>query len=167
MPIYEFYCEDCHTIYSFFSRRVNTEKRPGCPDCSRSALTRQVSTFSSPRSGDDRADEPPADLDQAGLERAMASMSQDLVGMDEQNPRQAASVMRQLFDASGLRIGATMDEAIERLEAGEDPDRIEAELGEALQDGDLFQTTPRQLIHDIRRKHLPPRVDETLYELDA
>ena len=167
MPIYEFYCEDCHTIYSFFSRRVNTEKHPGCPDCSRSALTRQVSMFSSPRSGDDRADEPPADLDQAGLERAMASMSQDLVGMDEQNPRQAASVMRQLFDASGLRIGATMDEAIERLEAGEDPDRIEAELGEALKDGDLFQTTPRQLIHDIRRKHLPPRVDETLYELDA
>ena len=140
MPIYEFYCDDCHTIYSFFSRRVNTEKHPGCPDCSRSALTRQVSMFSSPRSGDDRADEPPADLDQAGLERAMASMSQDLVGMDEQNPRQAASVMRQLFDASGLRIGATMDEAIERLEAGEDPDRIEAELGEALQDGDLFQT---------------------------
>ena len=167
MPIYEFYCEDCHTIYSFFSRRVNTEKHPGCPDCSRSALTRQVSMFSSPRSGDDRADEPPADLDQAGLERAMASMSQDLVGLDEENPRQAASVMRRLFDASGLRIGATMDEAIERLEAGEDPDRIEAELGKALQDGDLFQTTPRQLIHDIRRKHLPPRVDETLYELDA
>ena len=48
MPIYEFYCADCHTIYSFFSRRVNTEKIPACPDsrCGRTALARQVSLFS-------------------------------------------------------------------------------------------------------------------------
>lgn len=122
--------------------------------------------FSAPRSRDTVPDDLPADLDEAGLERAMASMSQDLANLDEEDPRQAASVMRRLFDASGLRMGGTMDEAIQRLEAGEDLSKIEADLGDALQDGGLFRTTPRQLIDDIRRKHLPPRVDETLYELD-
>ncbi|MED5407794.1 MAG: zinc ribbon domain-containing protein [Pseudomonadota bacterium] len=166
MPIYEFYCKDCHAIYSFFSRRVNTDSHPECPICGRSVLSRQVSMFSAPRNRDTEADDLPADLDEAGLERAMASMSQDLANLDEEDPRQAASVMRRLFDASGLRMGGTMDEAIQRLEAGEDPSKIEADLGDALQDGGLFRTTPRQLIDDIRRKHLPPRVDETLYELD-
>ncbi|MCK4728291.1 MAG: zinc ribbon domain-containing protein, partial [Desulfobacterales bacterium] len=33
MPIYEFYCEDCNTIFNFFSRSVNTTKRPPCPRC--------------------------------------------------------------------------------------------------------------------------------------
>jgi hypothetical protein len=28
MPIYEFYCEDCHTIFNFFSKNVNTTKKP-------------------------------------------------------------------------------------------------------------------------------------------
>ena len=33
MPIYEFYCRKCNTIYNFFSRSVNTEKIPFCPKC--------------------------------------------------------------------------------------------------------------------------------------
>ncbi len=33
MPIYEFYCEQCHTIYNFFSRKINLEKIPDCPKC--------------------------------------------------------------------------------------------------------------------------------------
>ena len=104
MPIYEFYCDDCHTIYSFFSRRVNTEKRPGCPDCSRSALTRQVSMFSSPRSGDDRADEPPADLDQATgpgrRHRTQAARSRNLTrGTREYSP-QYSSARRSCWAAS-------------------------------------------------------------------
>ncbi|XCN71926.1 MAG: FmdB family zinc ribbon protein [Candidatus Electrothrix aestuarii] len=33
MPIYEFYCQDCNTIFNFFSSRINTEKRPDCPKC--------------------------------------------------------------------------------------------------------------------------------------
>ena len=28
MPVYEFYCSDCHAILNFLSRQVNTDKRP-------------------------------------------------------------------------------------------------------------------------------------------
>ncbi|RLB88031.1 MAG: zinc ribbon domain-containing protein, partial [Deltaproteobacteria bacterium] len=45
MPIYEFYCEECNTIFNFFSRSVNTSKRPLCPKCKRKKLKRQMSTF--------------------------------------------------------------------------------------------------------------------------
>ena len=45
MPIYEFYCQHCHTIYSFFSSRVNTRKRPKCPQCKIRVLSKQMSAF--------------------------------------------------------------------------------------------------------------------------
>jgi putative FmdB family regulatory protein len=45
MPIYEFYCESCNTIFSFFSRRIDTETVPGCPRCAAPELSRQVSMF--------------------------------------------------------------------------------------------------------------------------
>ena len=45
MPIYEFYCADCHTIFNFFSRTVNTRKSPLCPRCGKRTLDRQVSAF--------------------------------------------------------------------------------------------------------------------------
>lgn len=45
MPIYEFYCRRCNTIYSFFSRTINTDKVPNCPKCKRVKLKRQMSIF--------------------------------------------------------------------------------------------------------------------------
>ncbi|MDH3798752.1 MAG: zinc ribbon domain-containing protein, partial [Desulfobacterales bacterium] len=43
MPIYEFYCEDCNTIFNFFSKSVNTTKTPKCPNCKKKRLSRQMS----------------------------------------------------------------------------------------------------------------------------
>jgi len=45
MPIYEFYCPDCHCLYQFRSHRIETEKRPPCPDCGRKHLDRQITNF--------------------------------------------------------------------------------------------------------------------------
>src|SRR4030043_142816 len=46
MPIYEFYCKNCHMIFNFFSASINVEKRPKCPRCKRIKLARQMSEFS-------------------------------------------------------------------------------------------------------------------------
>ena len=45
MPIYEFYCEDCNTIFNFFSKTINTTKKPKCPKCKTQQLSRQMSAF--------------------------------------------------------------------------------------------------------------------------
>jgi uncharacterized protein YlaI len=33
MPIYEFYCSRCNTMFNFFSSRVNTGKKTMRPKC--------------------------------------------------------------------------------------------------------------------------------------
>ena len=62
MPIYEFYCADCHAVFSFLARKPDTEKRPKCPRCGRPNLHLKVSRFaiSKGRSEPRESDELPA-----------------------------------------------------------------------------------------------------------
>ncbi|HAR99256.1 MAG TPA: hypothetical protein DCS11_10280 [Syntrophus sp. (in: bacteria)] len=163
MPIYEFYCAKCNTIYNFFSRTVNTDKIPTCPRCKRVRLKRQMSVFAKLSGG---KDEPPADdmppIDEAKMEKAMAMLAGEADRINEDDPRQAAALMRKLSDATGLKLGAGMEEALSRMERGEDPEKIEAEMG------DLFEGEEPFLLEAKGGKggRKPrPSVDETLYDL--
>jgi putative FmdB family regulatory protein len=162
MPIYEYYCSDCNTVFNFFSRTINVDKRPGCPRCGRK-LRRQMSVFAKVSRGQE---EPAGDgmppLDEAKMEKAMAMLAGESERINEDDPRQAAQLMRKLTDATGLSLGAGMEEALRRLEKGEDPDQIEAEMGDLLEGGEPF--VPDAGGKRGRRKP-KPRVDETLYDL--
>lgn len=162
MPVYEFYCADCHTIYNFLSRRVNTDKRPDCPRCGRHELERRVSLFTFSNTRKEEPVEGMPDMDEDKLEKAMMGLASEMEGMDENDPKQMARLMRRLKDATGINLGQGMEEAIRRLESGDDPDRIEAEMGD-LFDGDAPLTI--EGIKGIRRKILPPAQDDTLYPL--
>ncbi|MDD5704905.1 MAG: zinc ribbon domain-containing protein [Kiritimatiellae bacterium] len=166
MPIYEFYCSACHTVFSFLSKRVDTGSTPPCPRCRR-ALSRQVSLFAAARGGKE-SDAAGADdglpVDDARLERAMESMAGQIEGLDENNPRQAAQAMRQLAAASGLRLNATVNEALSRMEAGEDPEAIEQEYGDALEADNPFETDGAGRQVRGARRAAPAR-DSRLYEL--
>ena len=178
MPVYEFYCPDCHTILSFFSRRVDTDTRPACPSCGRPELGRQASLFAISKGRDETSDEGggegdlPAGMDEERLMRAFASMEGELSGLDDDaDPKQAARLMRRLFDASGLKLGDGMAEAIRRMEAGEDPDAIDAELGDVLADEDPFAngtgkgTAVGEALKRLRRDLLPAARDDNWYPL--
>lgn len=175
VPIYEFYCSDCHRLFSFLSRAVNTEKRPACPRCGRAELARQASAFAiskgrkEPEASKPGMPEIPG-LDEARLERAMAEMEREAGGMDEDDPRQAARMMRRLFDASGMPMGSGMQEALRRMEAGEDPESVEAELGDVLAEDPFAaaaagEVEPKGSLARLRRRVLPPSVDPNLYDL--
>ncbi|GIX48471.1 MAG: cytochrome c [Candidatus Tectimicrobiota bacterium] len=166
MPVYEFYCADCHMIFNFFSRRVNTDKRPDCPRCGRPQLERQVSLFaiSKGRKEEDEGDLP--DFDESRMERAMMELAAEAENMNEDDPRQAARMMRRLYETMGLQPGAGMQEAIRRMEAGEDPDQIEAELGDLLEEEDPFSgALLKKGVKGVAKAYTRPRVDERLYEL--
>lgn len=167
MPIYEFYCPDCHVIFSFLSRRINTRKKPDCPRCGRSKISRKPSTFAISRQLEESDDDPLANMDEDRLEQAMASLASEAEGLDEDDPRQAARFMRRLYDAAGLEAGAGMEEALRRMESGEDPDEIEEELGDVLEEEDPFAggSSGKSKIKALRRKYLPARVDPHLYDL--
>ena len=162
MPIYEFYCPDCHVIFNFFSRTVNTDKIPPCPKCERAELERQMSAFAVLRGQKEDQEDGLPDIDESKLEKAMTALASDAESINEEDPRQAAQLMRKLTDMTGLELGSGMEEALRRMEAGEDPEQIEAEMGDLLEEEDpvVFQGQKK-----LGRRKPPPRKDETLYEL--
>ena len=162
MPIYEFYCRQCNTLFNFFSSTINTEKRPLCPRCKKVKLERRMSVFSRVKNRGE-GDEPPLpDMDESKMEQAMSVLAREAESMDENDPRQAANLMRKLSDMTGMNLGPGMEEALRRMEAGEDPDQIEAEMGDLLEGEDPFTFGDQS---SRLRNRRPPRKDDTLYEL--
>ncbi len=168
MPIYEFYCKSCHRIFSFFSRRINTAGQPVCPRCKKIKLSREVSAFASIG----RHKEGPAgaeagmggpDLDEARMGKAMESLAEEAAGMDDADPRQAANLMRKFTAATGMKMGEGMEEAIRRLEAGEDPETVEAEMGDRLEAEDPL--APGETRKLPGKNRAAPTHDKTLYEM--
>lgn len=165
MPIYEFYCHKCNTVYNFFSRSVNTEKIPNCPACKRVKLKRQMSVFAKISGGKDEGSEdgsmPP--IDESRMEKAMAMLASEADKISEDDPRQAADLMRKLSKATGMNMGPAMEEALRRMEHGEDPEAIEAEMGDLLESEEPFLFDSSQGKKGSKKPK--PRVDETLYDL--
>jgi len=170
MPIYEFYCEPCHTIFNFLSKRVNTTATPPCPTCTR-PLSRQVSAFAHlrGRSGGQADDDAPP-MDDARMEQAMAAMGSEIESLgDDTDPRQAATLMRRFAQASGMKFNAAVEEALGRMASGEDAGTIETEFGEALEAANPFANDADAAAKTARLKRLlraaGPRRDPTLYDL--
>jgi putative FmdB family regulatory protein len=163
MPIYEFYCEDCNTIFSFFSRTVNTDKQPPCPRC-RKQLQKQMSVFACTGKAKEEGGMEDLPMDEGAMEKAMQMLSTEAAGLNENDPRQAANLMRKLSEMTGVKLGEGMSEALRRMEAGEDPDQIENEMGDLLQSEDPFELPGASATAGKGKKAAPQR-DETLYDL--
>ena len=165
MPIYEFYCDQCNTIYSFFSKSVNTEKIPDCPSC-KNRLERRMSVFakiSRDKSDNTQSEDNMPPIDEQKMERAMAMLAGEAENINEDDPRQAAALMRKLTDATGLNLGPQMEEALRRMEKGEDPEKIEEEMGDLLEGDDLFSFAGAKGGKGGKKGR--PIIDERLYDL--
>ncbi len=161
MPIYEFYCQDCNTLFSFYAKKIDTETRPACPRCNRARLQRQVSMFAT--IGKAREEEAQlGGLDESKMEQALDALMRESATINEDNPQQMASLMRKFTDRTGINLGDNMEEAISRMEKGEDPEQIEREMGELLEGDDFsFDSMKKKMMSKTTR----PAVDETLYDL--
>ncbi|HVV00172.1 MAG TPA: zinc ribbon domain-containing protein [Verrucomicrobiae bacterium] len=145
MPIYEYACPKCRVIFNFLSKKMNPDRPPVCPKCGNKKMAKQMSRFAmtkglkEPAAGaaaEGAEGEPPMpDMDDPRVERAMMEIERDMEHMDENNPRHMAHMMKKMKD---LMPPGTMpkelDVAIKRLEAGEDPEKIEEEMGDIFGD---------------------------------
>jgi len=173
MPIYEYYCKHCHLILNFFSRTLSPSRQPTCPHCGLKRLDRQVSLFSAGRKGGDGEggdDEGLGDLpvDERKMERALEALSSEAERLNEDDPRAAAQLMRTFSKMAGMEFNEGIEQALARMEAGEDPEAIEAEMGDSLDDADPFVIAggPKARKEaDAKRHRGAPRRDETLYDL--
>lgn len=163
MPVYEFYCETCHVIFNFHSSSVNTSKRPTCPKCKVKKLKRLMSMFAySKGAREDRGmDDLP--IDASKMEKAMEVVTREAEAISVDDPRQAAKLMRKVTDVAGARLGPGMEETVRRMEAGEDPELIEAEMGDLIEQEEPFIFEGKN--RGRTRKRRPPRHDEKLYPL--
>ncbi|QTA83709.1 Zinc ribbon domain-containing protein [Desulfonema limicola] len=165
MPIYEFYCKDCHTVFNFFSKTIDTDTCPLCPKCKENILTRQVSLFAFTGRAKEKGDMEEMPFDESKMEQAIQVLAKESEKMKDDDPVQAARLMRRLSDMTGVKMGQGMEEALARLEKGEDPDQIESEMGDILEGEDPF-LIPDKKSRDFRQKIQAPLKDETLYELN-
>ena len=149
MPIYEFYCKNCHAVYQFLSKRVEPEKIPLCPKHeAHGLLVRQMSRFAMGRpasktesrdesGGSEASDKigmPPGgpNLDDPRIEAKMMDLMSKMESIDENDGRAMGRMMRELASITGEGgDDPAMQEAIRRLEAGEDPEKVEQIVSDA------------------------------------
>jgi len=73
--------------------------------------------------------------------------------------------MKKMFEMTGMEPNGAMLEAMRRMEAGEDPDKIDEEMGDALDgEGDPFAPDAGKSKR-IARFFEAPNVDPELYDL--
>jgi putative FmdB family regulatory protein len=167
MPIYEFYCPDCHVIFNFLSRSVDTTTRPACPRCKRKKLQKQISLFSHTGEATEDGGLDDLPIDETRMERAMEAMASEAESMNEDDPREAARLMRKFSDMTGMEFGQGMQEALGRMEAGEDPEKVEAEMGDLMESEDPFVLPGKEAgtVSRKKKRRGEPKRDETLYEM--
>lgn len=176
MPIYEYYSADTHKIYSFYARKlVGPDVVPRCPEGGGNRMERVLSPFAITGRAKEKTEEPGGegmpDLDPQ-REAEMMKLAGEMSGMNEENPdpRQLGRLMRRMMDITGEKMPEPMLEMLARMEKGEDPEKLEAEYGDVLDDdsmGDLGLGKgegEKSPVGTLRRR-LPPRRDPTLYEM--
>ena len=140
MPIYEFACPKCRKIFSFLSKRMNPDRSPVCPKCGNKKLKKELSRFAmtrglaEPDAGGNAGEEGPMpDMNDPRIAHAMSEMERDMEHLDENNPKHMAHMMRKMKDILPAgNVPKELDIAIKRLEAGEDPEKIEEDMGDVL-----------------------------------
>lgn len=171
MPIYEFYCRPCHTVYSFLARSSSNTKRPACPKCGHPELDKQISRFAISKGlaePSQAGDDPFAGVDESKMDSLMEEMA-SAFGEDgesaSENPQDMARMMNKLFSVTGMQPSDAMQEAIRRMQAGEDPDRIDEEMGAILDAEDPMMGDVSGLKGRLKRYFEPPNSDPGLYDL--
>jgi putative FmdB family regulatory protein len=162
MPIYEYYCDQCNVIFNFYSSRVNTTKVPACPKCGKEELAKQISTFATITKGKEESDDQFSGLDESKMEHAFESLMREAEHVNEDDPKQMASLMRKFTSQTGIHLGDSMEQAISRMEAGEDPEQVEKEMGESLNEEDFSLESMKK---KVLRQNSQPIHDEKLYDL--
>lgn len=131
MPIYEYACHQCHAIFSFLSKRINPERQPHCPKCGRIELIKEISSFAMISSTKTEANANTAENNESKIMQAMGELERDASCFDENNPQHIAHLMRKMQrilpdDA----LPAEIETVAKRLESGEEPEKIEKDMGE-------------------------------------
>lgn len=156
MPIYEYYCPDNNRIYQFFAKSLaQAQAIPKCPDNPAFRMVKMISGFAisggakksgAPEAGggSDPASEsgagpaaggPGGGADDPRMEAAMSQLESEMGSIDENDPRAMGRMMRRMSELTGEKLDGEMEEMVRKLEEGQDPEKLEEQMGGALGEG--------------------------------
>jgi putative FmdB family regulatory protein len=140
MPIYEYRCADCQRKSSIWWPSLSKvdERKARCERCGSARLTRVMSKVRMLKHG--LGDSGPKQ--DAGGDQGDEALLREMESLDESDPRALGSFMRKMAKQTGEDMGEEFDEVVGRLEAGEDPDAIEAKMGDVLAAPDGMDDDP-------------------------
>lgn len=187
MPIYEYYCQDNHTIYQFYAKTLaQGQTIPKCPANPAYRMRKLVSAFAITSGGgkDESAEVKPGaapggdPAEDARMEAAMGAMEHEFSSIDENDPKAMARMMRRMSELTGEKIDGEMEEVVRKLEEGADPDSLEDQLGGGPEEGadDPYgegpggpgaggpAPDPKEPKHRFRVRRTAPRRDPALYD---
>ena len=168
MPIYEFFSPDTNRIYSFYARSLaHGKETPRCPDDPKARMERLISRFAVTSGSSEKEPSGSGDDLDPRMENVMAEMEREMSSLSEDNPdpRQLGRMMRKMTEATGQKMPEVMQEMIQRLEKGEDPQKLEEEYGSTLEEmGEGFGDGSDHS-GSMRARPSAPRRDPTLYEM--
>ncbi len=131
MPIYEYRCVKCGKRESKFWRSLSAvdDSTLLCGKCGNKNMSRLVSRVRVLRGGAESASAGEnGDVDE--------SLMREMEGLDENNPRALGRFMRKMAAETGEELGPEFNEVVGRLEKGEDPDKIERDMGDLFGSGE-------------------------------
>ncbi len=176
MPIYEYYCPQNHTIYQFYAKTLAQGRlTPRCPDNPKFEMRKLVSGFaigSGAKAETSEASPAPGRGDaaeDARMDAALGAMEREFSGVDENDPRAMARMMRKMSELTGEKIDGEMEEVVRKLEEGADPESLEEQLGgEPPEDGGPTETPgdAKETKHRFKARMTAPRKDPKLYDYD-
>lgn len=190
MPIYEYYSPDNHTIYQFFAKTLaQGATTPKCPDNAKFRMKKVVSAFAITSGGAKDESAGPAagagggdPAEDAKMEAAMSAMESEFSGVDENDPKAMARMMRRMSELTGEKIDGEMEEVVRKLEEGADPDSLEEQLGGGDEGGGMDDpygegmgmggpgaegaADPKEPRHRFRVRRRAPRRDPKLYDYE-
>ncbi len=108
MPIYEYRCGGCRQRVSLFVRGFVDPTSKSCPECGSEELSRLVSRVAVLKSGESQLEE--------------LSDPSAWGGIDENDPKGMAEMMRRMGDSMGEDMGPEFGEMVDRLESGDIPE---------------------------------------------
>lgn len=115
MPTYEYRCNECGKGVSIFLSYEDYGKvAVQCSHCGSESLKRVLSRVRFMRSEESRLDS--------------ISDPSNWAGIDEEDPRSMARMMRKMGQELGEELPPEFDEVVDRLESGEDPEDIESSM---------------------------------------
>lgn len=113
MPLYEYRCQDCKTRFSVRVSYADYDAfTPVCSKCGSVNVLRKIGRIRVTRSDESRMDQY-ADADLAGL---------------EDDPQAMGRMMRKMSGELGEDMPDEFNEMVDRLEAGQSPEEIEAAM---------------------------------------